>query len=1171
MLKYKNKLIISLISAMMLLLSSCGSNNDNNTTLPGANIVGAVADISTVKASIATPQYIRVVYQTNTGEATKLTVGLTNLPRYWSSPSPTGNQTTFSCSHVTSDNGCVLNLVYAPLTAQTNESFNLPFEYINNAGANTSGNLHLVYNAESVNHVVYSVNPVGLINPAIGSTKNINIYFNTDESNTSATNLKLNNITLPNDWYINNNLPFNCSSISSSGTSCALSLTYKPTLPESGTVNLSYSYINAKGKEAAESLLLLYNVGKGNEVVASYPRAINLSFDESKQINIKFTTSDDEKASQLVLDLSKLSQDFPGWTSDKDNYICSNVESCPVLSLTYAPESTIYPARGYLNLPYKYVDKANISKTGAINLWYKASAHNIDDTINVTSDPLGIVATTLDNTMPVTVSFSSTRKATNFKIISGLATLSSLNPGWSASKSDFSCKEISLESDQCDLHLYYTPTNLTNHGSVILTYTYTNDNGDFITANYIIDYHPKAHNKVIIHLSDNQLITQAYLFGPPGTITNYFNLATINYNFTTDDGLTATNLQVGLIIKPHGESSIRGTISNKINQSSICNVVSGSASLCQGSLRYGSFYIESGDVVLQYSYTNNLDQVESDEVTIPYASIKPSNKLNVSVQDTHGTQLNNEFPLQATINESSLVTINFSTFSTAIIATGFKLADINSPNWDIVSLSNNCNGVISTSYYKDEACHVMIRYTPKDIESGVINLNYSYIDNNNELQKARLAIPYRSFKSWHLVGRYNESGIKHNSNLMGSSLSSIVFKGNNTPVFSAIYTFWHGVSGEGAPRGVGLATFQLKGDKLVETSFESNIMDTTAQLISDKYGEIYRAYAINADHSTDFYAANDNIVVQKLIGESWVYVGESTGIFKTQGHCLLAIWKNNSPGNVCYGYMSPSLTIDSHNNLYLTSGFGILNYGYPTYQPDYVRKATTRRVLEYNSVLNNWSDVGNFTKEESSSTSLLAIDNADNLYAMYTPIKVKPDANLSLYGLTLYKYNQQFWQEIAVPAIDNGIRYDSTNNIIFDSANNLYLISKLITNNNNIIVIKYNGVSWVDPSKNSNILLGDDNYGFSFSLTKDNKDNLYAVISSQHNMSVYKFNQLTKLWDNIGQRYLAKNIESNAALISNQISISPDQSKLYVAGLYISDKAGVVKYIDLYSYNLTND
>jgi hypothetical protein len=106
----------------------------NDHVVPTANPLTVAAVTGSINA-------VTVTFNTDDGNlATGLSADLSGLPPEWTSAS----SPTFSCANISTGNGCVLSLSYAP-TAAANSTLSFTFSYINNAGTTLSSSVSIPY------------------------------------------------------------------------------------------------------------------------------------------------------------------------------------------------------------------------------------------------------------------------------------------------------------------------------------------------------------------------------------------------------------------------------------------------------------------------------------------------------------------------------------------------------------------------------------------------------------------------------------------------------------------------------------------------------------------------------------------------------------------------------------------------------------------------------------------------------------------------------------------------------------------------------------------------------------------------------------------------------------------------------------------------------------------
>jgi hypothetical protein len=222
------------------------TTNDNVVaTASPTGQINAVAPLGT--------QPVSVTFTTDDGRpatALQLTSSLTSLPPGW-----TSTASSFSCSGLSSGNGCQLSLTYAPPAAGSG-TLTLNYAYKNDAGMAKTGSLNIPYRATTNDNIVGTPLPNSLA-VITGSSTAVNVTFTTDDGNL-ASNLSVTSGlgTLPSGWTSTSS-SFACSAVST-GTGCQLSLIYAPTAVGTGTLSLNYSYNDDSGTAKSGSVNIPY-------------------------------------------------------------------------------------------------------------------------------------------------------------------------------------------------------------------------------------------------------------------------------------------------------------------------------------------------------------------------------------------------------------------------------------------------------------------------------------------------------------------------------------------------------------------------------------------------------------------------------------------------------------------------------------------------------------------------------------------------------------------------------------------------------------------------------------------------------------------------------------------------------------------------------------------------
>ena len=211
------------------------TTNDNvAATASPSGQINAVVGMSSPNVSI--------VFDTDDGRvatALQVTSGLAALPAGWSAPAPS-----FGCTTVSSGSGCELTLTYNPGAATTG-TLMLGYSYKNNANQAKTGTIGIPYRATTNDTVVGTPN-LPSVAVITGSTAGVTVTFATDDGN-PASNLAITSglAALPAGWS-SASPTFSCTTVSD-GTPCQLTLTYTPTVPDRGTIQLSFGYTDNAG------------------------------------------------------------------------------------------------------------------------------------------------------------------------------------------------------------------------------------------------------------------------------------------------------------------------------------------------------------------------------------------------------------------------------------------------------------------------------------------------------------------------------------------------------------------------------------------------------------------------------------------------------------------------------------------------------------------------------------------------------------------------------------------------------------------------------------------------------------------------------------------------------------------------------------------------------------
>jgi hypothetical protein len=561
-------------------------------TPPMSDAVNATASVSgTVSVIAGASQTITVAFTSADGRPISgLALSNTTLPSDWS------GSTAFTCSVTGSGNNCVLTLTYAPTTTETG-TLAIGYVYKGDANSPPLVTLNIPYAGTTSNNVLATAAPIGQINAAVGAgTQSVSVNFTTDDGNAATGLAILTNLSsLPAGWTTATP-GFTCAIISN-GSGCQLVLNYAPTAAGSGTLTLSYGYMDDSGAARTGAINLPYSTTVSGSVVATVSPAgqVNAIGKTGRQaVTLSFTTDDGQSASNLVL-LSPSASLPAGWSGSLSNFTCGTVSTgsgCQ-LQLTYAPSAL---TSGTVTLDYGYTSASGTYTTGSVNIPYAATSN---DNVIASAAPSGQIAAIVGEVNPavaITFTTDDARTATDLQLTTELMTLPS---GWASTDSSFSCAGVDSETT-CQLPLTYTPS-AADSGTVTLRYSYLDNAGESKSGSINVPYRATTDDTVV---GTPNPVSVAVLTGTTTSVT---------VTFATDDGNPASALSVtsGLTALPAGWSSAAGTFS--------CSSVSAGIA-CQLPLTYQPTGADSGTVQLGFSYTNDSGSVKSATVSIPYTA-----------------------------------------------------------------------------------------------------------------------------------------------------------------------------------------------------------------------------------------------------------------------------------------------------------------------------------------------------------------------------------------------------------------------------------------------------------------------------------------------------------------------------------------------------------------------
>jgi hypothetical protein len=568
-----------------------GSITINYEAIPQNNIAALATPTGQINADVGGTQSVSVNFTTDTDyAATDLMVtNLGSLPAGWSSSAGS-----FACAIVSTGSGCQLVLSYTP-TAANRGTLAVNYSYIDDSGAARIGTLTIPYATTSANNVIATASPTGQINAIVKTGgQSVSVAFTTDDGK-PATGLAVtsNLAALPPGWKSASS-SFSCAS-ASTGNGCLLPLTYAPTALASGMLTLTYDYTDSAGTARTGTFNLPYAATTNDNVVATpAPMGqINAVVGMGNQtVSVTFTTDDGRPATALAV-TSDLTSLPAGWSSAASSFACAGLSSgtgCQ-MTLTYAPTAA---AAGTLTLRYAYKNDAGESKTGSLNILYRATTN--DTVVGTPSPPSLAVLTGSANPVGVVFATDDGNPATAVTITSDLT---ALPQGWSSSVTSFACATVSAGAP-CQLTLNYMPSAVAS-GTLNLSFSYVNDAGFSKTGTVSIVYRAN---------SDDTVTASA----PAPLDVSVGSMTAVSVTFTTSDGNVATGLSIAaadLSALPNGWTSSASSFN--------CASVS-TGSTCQLTLTYAPQAAASGNVTLHYAYTNNAGLAQTGTATVAYVA-----------------------------------------------------------------------------------------------------------------------------------------------------------------------------------------------------------------------------------------------------------------------------------------------------------------------------------------------------------------------------------------------------------------------------------------------------------------------------------------------------------------------------------------------------------------------
>ncbi len=336
------------------------TTNDSVTATPSpTGQINAVVGMGT--------QTVSLVFTTDDGRlATDLQVtsDLATLPSGW-----TAGTSPFTCSTLSSGNGCQLTLTYNPVV-RSSGTLTLNYSYKNNANQTKTGSIAIPYRALTNDTIAGTPSPSSSLAVLTGTSTPVSVTFATDDANPATLMTITSGLSaLPAGWTSSSST-FSCATVSA-GTVCQLPLTYAPTAVGSGTLTLGYNYTNDAGYAMTGTVSIQYRANSADTVDAAVnpsPAVASVSSGVSVGATVTFASSDGAPAGPLTV--TGFGALPVGWTGP-GTFTCPTVSNGTLcqLDLNYAPTAT---GSGSFQLSYSYNNNDGTPETGSVTVNYTA-------------------------------------------------------------------------------------------------------------------------------------------------------------------------------------------------------------------------------------------------------------------------------------------------------------------------------------------------------------------------------------------------------------------------------------------------------------------------------------------------------------------------------------------------------------------------------------------------------------------------------------------------------------------------------------------------------------------------------------------------------------------------------------------------------------------------------
>ena len=571
--------------------------------------------------------------------------------------------------------------------------------------------------------VVSTVSSGGSVSVTVGASQTFNVVFTSSDGKAVSGFAVSGSLgSLPSGWSSPGT--FACAAVGP-GSGCVLTLTYAPTMVDSGTLTFNCVFVdNAKtARTPGPCMTLNYVSTAANNVVAAASLAGEVDAvvgGGAQALDVNFTTDDGNPATALNV-TTNLSSLPAGWSSSASSLSCAIVRvgnGCQ-LPLSFAPSAA---AGATLTLNYTYLDNSGATRSGAVTIPYASvTVGTVVGTVSP-SGQINAIEPTGSGSVAVTFNSIDGKSATNLVLLTDLATLPS---DWTGPSTAFSCATVST-GNGCQLHLTYKPTALTS-GTFTLRYAYEGVGGVANTGLVDVSY---------AATTDDNVIYTPSVVGETDVIIGGASQSVV-FTFDTDDARVATNLQLmGLASLPAGWSSSSGG-------SFACAIIL-PGSGCQLTLTYTPTAVASGTLSLGYTYLNNAGETKSGTVTAQYRATANDNLVAVV----------NPTPVAATLATSNPVTVTF-TMDDGNPGTALA-ADLSAlpADWSTASSAFACSTVSVGN-----ACTLTLTYAPTVIANSSLSFVVNYTNNAGINKALTVSIPYQATANDNLVAVVNPTPV----------------------------------------------------------------------------------------------------------------------------------------------------------------------------------------------------------------------------------------------------------------------------------------------------------------------------------------------------------------------------------------------------------------------------